>query len=132
MFRLSKKSDYGLIALKHLAMCGERACNSGEIARFYHIPPELMAKVLQKLVQKGLLVSHQGINGGYALAKPASAISIADVIEALEGPIRMTPCEIKTDCRQLELCSVRDPLSKVKQKVVRVLGDTSILELATN
>lgn len=132
MFRLSKKADYGLIALKHLAMCGDRSCNAGEIARFYHIPPELMAKVLQRLVRKGLLVSQQGINGGYVLARSASTISIADVVEALEGPIRMTPCEIKTDCQQLEMCSVRDPLSRVKQKVARVLGDTTIHELAMN
>ena len=55
-----------------------------------------------------------------------------DVVEALEGPISITPCERGDDCQQLQMCSVRDPLLKIKAKVVRVLGDTSIYELATN
>jgi Rrf2 family protein len=129
MFRLSKKSDYGLIALKHLAQHTEE---SVEIAAHYHIPAELMAKVLQKLARKGLLVSQQGINGGYVLARDPASISIVDVVEALEGPIAITPCERGSDCQQIQLCSVKDPLMKIKAKVVRVLGDTSIYELATN
>ena len=61
-----------------------------------------------------------------------AAISIVDVVEALEGPISITPCERGDDCQQLQMCSVRDPLLKIKAKVVRVLGDTSIYELAMN
>jgi len=132
MFRLSKKSDYGLIALKHLAQHNEESISAREIAAQYHIPAELLAKVLQRLVRKGLLVSQQGINGGYVLAKDPATISIVDVVEALEGPISITPCERGDDCQQLQMCSVRDPLLKIKAKVVRVLGDTSIYELATN
>src|SRR5262245_57454278 len=132
MFRLSKKSDYGLIALKHLAQHAEESISAREIAAQYHIPAELLAKVLQRLARKGLLVSQQGINGGYILAKDPATISIVDVVEALEGPISITPCERGDDCQQLQLCSVRDPLLKIKAKVVRVLGDTSIYELATN
>ncbi len=69
MFRLSKKSDYGLIALKHLAQHHDESVSAREIAAQYHIPAELLAKVLQKLARKGLLVSQQGINGGYVLAR---------------------------------------------------------------
>lgn len=132
MFKLSKKSDYGLIALKHLAQHAEVSVSAREIASQYHIPAELLAKVLQKLARKGLLASQQGMNGGYVLARDPALISIVDVVEALEGPISMTPCERGSDCQQLQLCSVRDPLMKIKAKVVRVLGDTSIYELATN
>ena len=132
MFRLSKRTDYGLIAMKHLASHGNASCSAREIAVAYHIPAELLAKVLQKLVRKGLLASQQGINGGYVLARDPATISIVDVLEALEGPIAITPCEQGDDCEQWVLCSVRDPLLKVKAKVVRVLGDTSIHELATN
>ncbi|MBI2151090.1 MAG: Rrf2 family transcriptional regulator, partial [Acidobacteria bacterium] len=82
------------------------------------------------LARRGLLVSQQGINGGYILARDPAMISVVDVVEALEGPISMTPCERGDDCEQLLMCSVKDPLSKVKAKVVRVLGDTSIYELA--
>ena len=132
MFRLSKKADYGLIALKHLAQHAEESVSAREMAAHYHIPAELMAKVLQRLVRKGLLVSHQGTNGGYILARDPATISIVDVLEALDGPISITPCERGADCRQMQRCTVRDPLMKIKAKVVRVLGDTSIYELATN
>ena len=130
MFQLSKKADYGLIALKHLATHADESISAREIAVQYRIPVELLAKVLQKLARKGLLVSQHGTNGGYVLARDPSAISIVDVVEALEGPISITPCERGSDCQQLQLCSVRDPLLKLKAKVVRVLGDTSIYELA--
>src|SRR5215467_166925 len=131
MFRLSKKADYGLIALKHLAQHADASISAREIAKEYKIPAELLAKVLQKLARKGLLVSQHGINGGYVLARDPAKISIVDVVEALEGPIGITPCERGSNCEQLEFCSVRDPLMKLKVKVVRVLGDTSIDELAT-
>ena len=132
MFQLSKKADYGLIALKHLAIHSDASISAREIALQYHIPAELLAKVLQKLARKGLVVSQQGTNGGYVLARDPSQISIVDVVEALDGPISITPCEKGEDCQQLQVCSVRDPLLKVRAKVVRVLGDTSIFELAAN
>ena len=131
MFRLSKKADYGLIALKHLALSDEAAHSAPEIARTYNIPPELLAKVLQRLVRKGLLVSRAGPNGGYTLARNAKSITVIDVMEALEGPILLTPCEADDDCEQLLLCSIRDPLRSIKQKVVDVLVSTTIQELAT-
>ena len=130
MFRLSKKADYGLIALKHLALHTDESVSAREIASEYRIPAELLAKILQKLARKGLVVSQQGIHGGYALGRDPAAISIVDVIEALDGPIGITPCERGSSCEQLERCSVRDPLMAVRAKMVRVLGDTSIYELA--
>ncbi len=130
MFRLSKRTDYGLIALKHLALHDEHTCSAPELARTYNIPSELLAKVLQRLVRKGLLQSHSGPTGGYALARLPLTISVMDVIEALEGPITMTPCEVADDCEQIQLCSIRDPLRGIKEKVTQVLIETTIHELA--
>ena len=74
MLRLSKKADYALIAMKHLALRGDRGSSSArEIAALYDIPIELMAKVLQRLVRRGLLVSQQGTRGGYHLSRPPRA-----------------------------------------------------------
>ena len=88
MLRLSKKTDYALMAMKHLALHGDRGASSArEIAEQYDIPAELMAKVLQRLVRRGLLVSHQGTRGGYQLARPATLMSVADVIQAVDGPL---------------------------------------------
>ena len=130
MFRLSKKADYGLIALKHLAQHTEESVSAREIAREYRIPAELLAKIMQRLARKGLVVSQQGTHGGYVLGRDPSRISIVDVIEALDGPIGITPCERGSSCEQLERCSVKDPLNAVRVKMVRVLSDTSIYELA--
>jgi len=130
MFRLSKKADYGLIALKHLAQHTDESVSAREIAKEYRIPAELLAKILQRLARKGLVVSQQGTRGGYVLGRDASKISIVDVIEALDGPIGITPCERGSSCEQLERCTVKDPLMAVRAKMVRILGDTSIYELA--
>ena len=130
MFKLSKKADYGLIALKHLAQHSDASVSAREIAAEYRIPAELLAKILQRLARKGLVTSQQGTRGGYILARDPSKISIVDVMEALDGPIGITPCERGSSCEQLERCSVRDPLMAVRAKMVRILGDTSIYELA--
>lgn len=131
MLRLSKKADYALIAMKHLALRPEQAASSArEIAEQYNIPVELMAKVLQRLARKGLLASHQGTRGGYHLSRLPSKISVADVIEAVDGPLAVTACSTHEDnCDQFSKCSVRDPLLKVKERILLALQECSITEL---
>ena len=122
MFSLSKKADYGLIALKHLARHTNESVSAREIATEYRIPAELLAKILQRLARKGLVVSQQGTHGGYVLARDPSKISIVDVVEALDGPIGITPCERGSSCEQIDRCSVKDPLMAVRAKMVRIHG----------
>ena len=82
MFKLSKKADYGLIAMKHLAIRREEhACSANEIAEEYGISATLMAKVLQKLAKQGLVAAKHGSSGGYQLAKPPDRISALEVID---------------------------------------------------
>ena len=132
MLRLSKKADYALMAMKHLALRGDRASSSArEIAEQYEIPIELMAKVLQRLVQRGLLASHQGTRGGYHLARQPGRISVADVIQAIDGPVTVTACSTEDEsCDQFAKCNVRDPLWKVRERILAALGDCTIAELA--
>ena len=99
MLRLSKKTDYALMAMKHLALQsaasgGAGAASAREIAEHYDIPIELLAKILQRLARRGLLTSHQGTRGGYSLARPATVISVADVIQAVDGPLTVTACSV--------------------------------------
>ena len=110
MLRLSKKAEYALMALKDLASRPEpEAASAREIAERYGIPVELMAKVLQRLTKTDLLASHHGTHGGYLLARPASRISVADVIEAIDGPIMVTSCTTADDeCDQYATCNIRD------------------------
>jgi len=134
MLRLSKKADYALIAMKHLALRPDQSASSArEIAEQYDIPVELMAKVLQRLAREGLLASHQGTRGGYHLSRPPAAISVADVIQAVDGPLTVTACTTdEENCEQYSKCSVRDPLWKIKERIIVALQACSITELATD
>lgn len=134
MLRLSKKADYALLAMRHLAAHRDRdAVSARELAETYDIPPELLAKVLQKLVRAGLLESHQGIRGGYGLARPPASVSVADVIQAIDGPLTVTACsEDDHSCDQYAKCNVRDPLWRIKDRIVSALSATSVSELAAD
>jgi Rrf2 family protein len=135
MLRLSKKADYALIAMRHLAATetDTGAASAREIAQQYDIPLELLAKVLQRLVRRGLLTSHQGTRGGYRLSRPASAISVADVIQAIDGPLTMTACSVDDlTCQQYLSCSVRDPLWRIKDRIVSALATFTVLDLTTD
>jgi len=134
MLRLSKKSDYALMAMKHLALRGDQgSSNAREIAGQYDIPIELLAKVLQRLVRHGLLASHQGTRGGYQLARVPALISVADVIQAIDGPVTVTACSTDEGmCEQYAKCNVRDPLWRVRQRILAALGECTIAELAAD
>jgi Rrf2 family protein len=132
MLRLSKKADYALMAMKHLAQkSGPQSTSAREIAEQYDIPIELMAKVLQRLVRTGLLMSTQGTRGGYTLSRPSSAVSVADVIQAIDGPFTVTACSTeKNDCEQYSKCSIRDPLWQIRERIAEALATVTIAEMA--
>src|SRR6266567_6865249 len=92
MLKLTKKADYGLIALKHLAVNGQGSSSAKEIADTYGIPLPLLSKILQKLARNGFLQSEHGTNGGYKLARDAREITAYEVIRAIDGPIFLTAC----------------------------------------
>jgi Rrf2 family protein len=134
MLRLSKKADYALIAMKHLALnAGAPSTSAREIAEQYDIPIELLAKVLQRLVRTGLLVSTQGTRGGYTLSRPSKAISVAEVIQAIDGPLTVTACSTENhDCEQYSKCSVRDPLWQIRERIATALGTVTLFEMAAD
>ena len=134
MLRLSKKADYALMAMKHLAQkSGAQSTSAREIAEQYDIPIELMAKVLQRLVRSGLLVSTQGTRGGYTLRRPAASISVSDVIQAIDGPFSVTACSTENvGCDQYSKCSVRDPLWQLRERIVAALSTVTLSEMATD
>ncbi len=146
MLRLSKKADYGLLALRHLGMLqagkaspmlgaiesGAAATASArEIAAAYGIPEAILAKILQQLKAAGLVDSRQGKTGGYALTRHPDAINVREVIEAVEGPLTLVSCNFSDDegCDQFSLCGIKRPLERLNEKVMRVLGATSLQEI---
>lgn len=141
MLRLTKKADYGLMALKYLA---EQALPDGRgravhsvsasakaIAEAYHIPPQLLAKILQTLTRAGILVSTAGTNGGYSLARPASDINAFEVIRAIDGPLFITSCiTIHGTCDLHGTCTIKEPLRKVNDAIKDMLSGLSVADLA--
>jgi Rrf2 family protein len=136
MLRLTKKADYGLMALKYLAEQSARigapsAQSAKDIAQAYHIPPPLLAKILQTLARAGILVSHAGTNGGYALARPATEISAFEVIRAIDGPLFITSCiTIHGACDLAGHCTIKEPLRKVNDSIKDLLSAIHISDLA--
>ena len=132
MFKLSKKADYGLIAMKHLANHREQhACSASEIAEEYGISATLMAKVLQKLAKQGLVAAKHGSTGGYQLSKEPNRISALEVITAIDGQVLITSCVTSHGaCDATERCSIKEPLRRVNESILDVLGTVTIAQLS--
>jgi Rrf2 family protein len=132
MFKLSKKADYGLIAVKHLAMHrDEHACSATEIAEEYGISTMLMAKVLQKLARERIVTAKHGASGGYLLAKSPQQISALDVISAIDGPVLITSCVTSHgNCGTSDRCSIREPLRRVNESIMSVLSNVTISQMS--
>lgn len=132
MFKLSKKADYGLIAMKHLANHRDQhACSANEIAEEYGISATLMAKVLQKLAKNSLVAAKHGSTGGYQLAKDARSISALEVITAIDGPVLITSCVTSHgNCDATDRCSVKEPLRRVNESIMGVLQTVTVAQLS--
>ncbi|MGH9666332.1 MAG: RrF2 family transcriptional regulator [Bryobacteraceae bacterium] len=130
MLKLTKKADYGLIALKHLAV-NARGASAKDIAETYGIPSPLLAKILQKLARAGFLRSEQGTHGGYRLARAPNQITTLEVVRAIDGPIILTACFTEHgECSHTEKCTVRAPLRKVHEGILRLLNGITISDLS--
>jgi Rrf2 family protein len=123
MLKLTKKADYALMAMKHLAEhSAEGSRSAKDVADAYGIPPEALAKILQRLAKAGLLQSQHGTNGGYMLARAAHTISAFEVIRAIDGPLFITSCvTVRGECDQTDRCNIREPLRKVNESIEAVL-----------
>ena len=143
MIKLSKKVEYGLIALLHMDSVRHRdLVTAKEIAEMYNIPAELMGKVLQSLARAGIAESVQGARGGYRLQRRVERVSLGDVVESLEGPVRITQCcDGSTGCDQLAARNIKNPVQRVQEEVVKYLhslplskfrGDRPMPDLTAN
>jgi Rrf2 family protein len=132
MLRFTKRADYGLMAIHYIAAHGEDgAVSAKRIAEEFHIPPERLAKILQRLAKRKLIASHNGPKGGYVLTQPPEEITVGQVVRALEGPLRIVSCMSETDdCPQFSRCNLRRPVQKVQASVSRLLDTMTLAELA--
>src|SRR5713101_1960770 len=131
MLRLTKKADYALMAMKHLAENADQGAHSAkDVADAFGIPPEALAKILQRLAKAGLLHSQHGIKGGYTLGRAAHTISAFEVIRAIDGPLFITSCvTVRGECDQSDRCNIREPLRRVSHSIEEVLRSITIQEM---
>ena len=134
MLKLSKKCEYGLMAVRYLAFNSEKKYSTArEISEYYDIPYELVAKVLQKLARKRVIASYQGVGGGYILTRSPEYISIDEVINAIEDNYKITDCMTengsKSECNLVQNCKIRNPLIKLQEEVDKLFQNMKITQI---
>lgn len=131
MLRFTKRTDYGLMAIHYIASHEDGgAVSVRRIAEEFSMPPELLAKILQRLSKERLIVSQNGPKGGYVLARRPIDITVGQVVRALEGPINIVEClEDDSDCPQMARCTLRRPVQKIQVAMSQLLDTMSLAEL---
>lgn len=134
MLRMSRITDYGIVLLTHLAADGpdEAVHNARELAARAGLPLPVVSKILKTLAREGFLHSQRGAKGGYALSRAPEEISVAAVIDALEGPIALTECgtELHGACEREARCAVRQPWQQINREVRKALSKVRLSDLA--
>src|SRR5437867_2592417 len=133
MLRVTKLADYGIVLMTHFASHpGHLQHNARDLAAEVCLPLPVVSKILKALAREGLLVSHRGTKGGYSLARSPEAISVAQIIRALEGPIAVTECtdKVKGDCNLERLCPVRSNWHRINEAIREALEKISLAEMS--
>ncbi|MHA6332339.1 SUF system Fe-S cluster assembly regulator [Qipengyuania sp. CAU 1752] len=129
--RLSNFADYAVVTMSHAARhCGGGRVSAAKLASETGLPAPTVQKLVSKLTAAGLLRSVRGAGGGLQLARPAAAISVADIVEAVEGPIALTACIEGTDCSVDHSCSVKPHWPAVNAALRSALANIPLTQLA--
>jgi Rrf2 family protein len=129
MLKLSKKTEYAIIALLDMAGNEDNQLTTvKDLSQKYNIPRDLMGKVMQNLVKQGLIMSQQGVKGGYKIARPAGEININSVIQAVDGPISLVDCKIhdRDNCDQLEFCNIKSPMHFIHSELLNFFNGITL------
>lgn len=131
MLRITRLSDYAVAILGQLAHSNVAVHTAKDLAARTGLPHPAVSKVLKNLARSKLVASQRGVQGGYRLAREASRVSVADVIEAVEGPVALTECgsDSDTSCEFTGHCSVQANWLRINQVVRRALSNVSIEDM---
>jgi len=131
MLRISKLTDYGTVVMTYLARENDRLHAVSEIAAEIRLAAPTVSKILKQLVRAGLVASHRGAKGGYALARAPQTISMIEIIDALEGRVGLTECGSSPGlCVQESLCSIRTNWQRINGAVREALAGVTLAEMA--
>jgi Rrf2 family protein len=132
MLKLSKKTEYAIIALTAMRNGNEaKLYTAKELSQKYSIPPEIMGKVMQSLVKNNIIVSHQGVKGGYQLKGNLSDINVISVITAVEGPLQVVDCVSidECECNQISSCNIKGPMEMIQNELQNFFNNISLKDL---
>src|SRR5689334_15246064 len=132
MIILSKLADYGVIVATHLAAYPARQVTAGTVAAETRLPQATVAKVLKALAHAGLVTAARGAGGGYRLARSATAISVAEVVAAIDGDIGRTQYSVHADeCARTTYCPTRPHWAAINRAVGQALSAISLDAMLT-
>lgn len=130
MVKFSKKLEYSLIALRHIAGGGEQLSTARDISSKYNIPHDLLAKILQKLKKENILISIQGINGGYKLNRDLGSIYLSDLFNVVDGSTAIVECAQtdENECFIGDNCTIKDPINKMQTEFENLLKTKKVAD----
>ena len=130
MFKITRKLEYALIALRHIqGQSEDKVVSAKEISGVYRIPLQLLAKILQELSKHDILEAIQGAHGGYKLKKSLDQMNLTALIKILEGPIGIMDCSLDTNCVQLDICNIRKPINRVNDAIISMFDNLTLSEI---
>jgi len=137
MLNISKKMDYALVALSHLALCHrqETGCVSArQLAEHYNLPRPLLMNIMKELAQAKIVHATRGVNGGYALSSPPSRTSLIDVAVAVDGPMKLADCAgdlpiVGQGCPIACDCPIREPIRELHRKLEQLFAGVTLEDL---
>ncbi|GGA35336.1 SUF system Fe-S cluster assembly regulator [Dyella nitratireducens] len=130
MFRVSRLTDYATVVMTCIAAHPGDVVSTAQIAEEAHLELPTVSKLLKSLGHAGLVDSFRGVNGGYRLARPAQEISLADIVEAIEGPLGMTECTLSEgQCEREAQCGVRGSWQRINHVLDNALRAMSLADM---
>lgn len=138
MLALTRKTDYALVALSHLARQGGALVSARDLAERFRLPLSLLMNILNQLTRNGLVASTRGAKGGYRLGRPADQITLAQLIDAIESPLRLTLCcptdgdvADQRECDLQDVCPVQEPIQRVHLGLRQFLDEVTLASLTS-
>ncbi len=132
MLKLNRLTDYAVVVMSQMTRGADQVRTAPQISQDTGVPLPTVAKLLNTLAHERLIASHRGAAGGYSLERPPAQISVAEIIQALEGPIALTACvDGNTGCCDVEsICPMRGNWDKVNKAIRNALSQVSLADMA--
>lgn len=128
--QFTRASDYAVRVLSYLINANGSVSRAQSIAAATDIPESFLAKILGQLCRSGLVRSHRGARGGFSLAADPDSVNLLQVVEAMEGPLRLNLCDAPERCPYIDFCPIEKAWEKAEQTLRESLAEHRLADLA--